>query len=387
MLTRRTVEAAACLAGAALVIAACGQSGGASRSPSPTVSAAPTASPVPAEQLFAVTEHGSTVALVGLDGRARAKATCQPAADPWINPDFQLAWVSGAVAANGRAYYLDLAGVVRSLGPAGDVRQETRFPITNLRQRVSFAVSPDGRRLIGAILTVPPKPDPVPASPYRAPLNLSVDVMTASAGSPASVTFHQDWTVDPSAGQFGGSYGGGPQFVGWAPGGPVAVYPTRLGQLPGFDRWHGATLVYFTGGKPGSAVTIPSGSTPMDVLSDGTVVSTTGAGVEVRASNGGLLWQRTAAGHQYVNGLLSPDAQHVAVLTDGSPQLIGRDGSAESLPRDFISAGWLDSRTVVGYVGSSELGYVGLDELTKAIDLGFQGSFVGRTGTIGSTEQ
>ena len=63
----------------------------------------------------------------------------------------------GHVAA-GRAYFIDGEGTVRSLGPSCDVREETRFPVTETQQEASFVVSPDGQLLVGAVVTLPEKP-------------------------------------------------------------------------------------------------------------------------------------------------------------------------------------------------------------------------------------
>src|SRR5205823_13932993 len=92
--------------------------------------------------------------------------------------------------AAGRAYFIDGDGTVRSLSQTGGIRQETRFPVTDSQQEASFAVSPEGRHLIGAVVTLPPK-----SNPAQRELSglFSMDIMNDNTGERAAVTFLEKW--------------------------------------------------------------------------------------------------------------------------------------------------------------------------------------------------
>ena len=270
--------------------------------------------------------------------------------------------------AAGRAYFIDGDGTVRSLGRYGDVREETRFPVTDAQQEASFAVSPDGRRLTGAVVTLPAKPEPAP----RVLSGLfSMDVMIAAAPGPAVVSHHETWT-DTRA------HGSGAHFVAWDPTGPVASYPAPLGSVGGgTQKWSGP-LVHFPDGAPGSPVSISDRCFINDMLPDGRYVCTPAEGtIEVHAADGSPLWQRVhTPGEGYFSCLLSPDAQRV--VTYVGPEVVALDGSAMSLASHFDHLGWLDSSTVIGHTGpAAELAYVRLQSPTELVDLGFKGAFVG----------
>jgi hypothetical protein len=270
--------------------------------------------------------------------------------------------------AAGRAYFIDGDGTVRSLGRSGDVREETRFRVTEVQQEASFAVSTDGRSLVGAVVTLPPKSEPAPRELSGL---FSTDVMIADAAGPAVVTRHETWT-DSRA------HGSGAQFVAWDPNGPVASYPAPLGGVGGgTQKWSGP-LVHFPGGIPGSPVPISDRCFMNDLLPDGRYVCTPAEGtIEVHAADGNLLWQRVhTPGEGYFSCFLSPDAERV--VTYVGPQVVGRDGSVVSLASHFDQLGWLDSATVIGHTGpAAQLAYVRLQSPTKLVDLGFQGAFVG----------
>ena len=374
-----------CLVVPLFVLAACAAPGPTSAS---RPSAPPAASPgvtatsrVPSEPLFVVLESSSgsllapdTIAIAGLDGYARAKTRFKPHAAPWVLPDLSPLVPQIAHVAAGRAYYVDGDGVVRSLGVDGSVREETRFPVTSSQQEVSFAVSPDGRSLVGSVVTLPSEPTPAPTPGYIPTTPISMDVLTATAGSAASVADHQTWS-------FQGGMGSGAQFVGWDGGGPVATWPSGLGtQGGGPHQWNGVTLVHFAGGRPGAAVAAPAGCFPMDLLPTG--VFACGRGdptIRVLGPDGGEVWRLTAsdAGGAVTYGFLSPDAQRVVALGMRTT-VYSRSGAPVVLPDSFFHSGWIDSQTIAGSVGTaSDFGYVALGNPGHAVDLGFKGQFVG----------
>lgn len=362
----------------AVLLAACG--GGTAVRPTPTPTSA-TPNPNPPPGLFAALQASrdgnppveDTILIVGRDGRVSARATFAPRSVPWILPDLGPILPGIAHVANGRAYYIDGSGVVRSLGWTGDVRQETRFPLTSSQQVASFVVSPDGRTLVGSVVTFPPRPNPAPTPPYTPPEAYSMDVMVASAGGAATVTYHQEW-------RYGNPWSSGAQFVTWDVGGPVAVYPTALGTQGGAPRhYFGSTLVHFPNGRPGAAVPAPAQSQIQDLLPDGTFVTSTAAGLQARAADGTVLWSRPNPSGQggYLYSFLAPGGQHVVTLTPDTAAVLGADGTTAELA-GMAHFGWLDARTVIGGSpnGQTRLVYASLDNLSKVVDTGFDGYFV-----------
>src|SRR5215470_6880320 len=121
--------------------------------------------------LFAVLTGGSwndgpgrhdTVEIRGLDGRVRASAAFTARRLPVVGavPVLQ----DEARVAGGRVYYADGSGVIRTLAPDGTVAEVARWPFGGAQQELSFAVSPDGKVLEAAILSLPP-PNPTRQSP------------------------------------------------------------------------------------------------------------------------------------------------------------------------------------------------------------------------------
>jgi len=324
------------------------------------------------------------IELISLDGHVRARGTFQPRALPWVGAGAFPLLPRIAHTAADRAYYMDGKGTVRSIGAGDDVRIETRFPIDRAQQEGSFAVSPDGRSLVGSVFSLPPKPDPEPTPPYVPEAGYSMDVMTAAAGSAAVVRFHQEWQLDQQL-------GAGVQFIGWDLQAPLGTFPssllTRGGGSPG--QWNGGTLVHFPSGQPGVAVAAPPDCTPVDVaFSSGANVCTSFVlgqrpHFEVHGADGQLLWNRACDG---LTAFLSSDLQHVVVDGVGGPVVYSRDGSQVTLPPTFIQLGWLDDRTVVGQLNAAtgEIGLVTLDHPDRAVGLRFRGAYVGTIGTPGA---
>ena len=181
------------LAGLSLcvVLGACASGGGAptatgsaSLAPGATASASG-ATPTPRpELLFAVLEaHGDhanvplqddTIAVVGLDGVARAKATFTPRSRPFIGNAAAVLEPEAHVAA-GAVFYVDGQGTVRRLHAGAPPATVTTFPFLTSQTEFSFAVSGDGTALAASGFTFPPQAS---TSPPHHPV----------ARSPASVT-------------------------------------------------------------------------------------------------------------------------------------------------------------------------------------------------------
>ena len=128
----------------------------------PSATASPIhVTPPAAGLLFAVVEgyspnvsEPSTVAIVGLNGFARAKVKFQPRVGPVIADAYTpLQGVAQVVGSS--VYYIDGAGTVRVLRVGSQSRVVARFPLQPAQEDVWFAVSRDGSRVLAGILTFP----------------------------------------------------------------------------------------------------------------------------------------------------------------------------------------------------------------------------------------
>jgi len=319
-----------------------------------------------------------TVAIAGLDGYARAKTTFTPLVPPYVGCLGPLFPPQAHVAAS-RVFFIDGKGVVRRLGLDRTVQQVATFPIGG-QQEASFAVSPDGRHLLGTVLTIPPKSlnanGCAGTDSGFAPGDWSEDVYAADAGGPARLVSHRSW---PQA------QGGLPilSLVGWDSRGPVGTYPTSIGTQGGGpirDGWYGnAARIDPTSGQ----VQHQLGSDTCfvtDVAPDGTYVCLGTNGIDVYNPDGSTAWNYSKPNADYYIPLLSPDRTRVAATgtavlgKDGSVITVGGSGS----PGIFVT-GWLNNQTLIGWLGQTpfEMGVVNLAPPQKVIDLGFHGTFIG----------
>lgn len=393
------------LIGLLLLLTACGQAqGGAQSSPLALVTQSPTATPAtsppmspmptsPGPLLFAVLEAktpGSpyawnTVAIAGLDGYARAKATFIPLPSPDLGCMGSVLPPSAHVAA-GRVYFADGKGVVRSLSTTGQVTTVATFPLTTSQQMLSFAVSPDGSHLLGAVLTVPAKYFSCSSSPSAG--SLSLDVYSAQDGGASTLLYHQSLS-DASKVM---------ALTGWDAVGPLGTYPTvwaSQGGGPGSTLGVAARIAANTGKVLGQ-VADPNVCQVWDMAPSGDYVCL-GAPV----SNSAGTYDTTASLHA-VNGaeishfsvatpdgsaccpFVAPDEQHMVASAHYVSVVSASDGTrfnlGSSVPgNQFSAAGWLDSATVIGAVSSSSqnLAFVRLGTPGTAISLGFPGKFLG----------
>ena len=398
---KATVSAAILL----LLTAACGQTPSTSNSASatPVVTATPIASPTAAPSspatpgtsatlLFAVLEAKgtanawtyNTVAIAGLDGRARAKTTYAPIANPSC-----IVLPQSAHVAAGKVFFADGKGVIRSLAIDGTVATAATFPLTSANQVLSFAVSPDGTRLLGTIFTAPASAMSCAGSPTG---TFTFDAYSATNGGSRQLLYHLAWTKPQSV----------LALTGWDSVGPLGSYPAvwwSQGGGPG-STLGVAVRVDAATGKPGTQLSDPTACQVWDSVVSGSFVclkdgvmknggtpqQTVNVPVSVRRADGTELWHFTATGQNTPFGpYLSSDAQHVLIccndlnLADAHEQLIGRDGTQVNLAKGFSVSGWLDPTTVVGWTSPSgtQMAYVALSAPGKAISMGFAGLFVG----------
>lgn len=370
----------------------------------PAIKPSPLPSPVTSRTLlFAVLEAKgtanawtyNTVAIAGLDGYARAKTTFTPMPVPALGCMGAVLPPSAHVAA-GKVFFADAKGVVRSLAINGTVTTVATFPLTSTQQMLSFAVSPDGARVLGTVFTIPK--NGLSCDSSTTTTIFSFDAYSAVSGQPSQLIYHQSWTKPPSSVM---------ALTGWDAIGPFGTYPTvwaSQGGGPGstlgvFVRIDAATI------KPLAPLADPTKCRVWDSIPSGAFVCMgdavmTGGGtadqrvnqpLSIRRADGTELWHSTTTGQNAPFGpYLAPDGQHVMIccndlnLADSHELLIGRDGRQVSLAKGFGASGWLDSTTMVGWLntnslsqGPSPLAFVAANAPGTAVSMGFAGAFVG----------
>jgi hypothetical protein len=379
---------AGALLGSALAAAACsaGPAGGA-HSGAATNPASPAATASSGAELFAVVEPGPTlpdppgadtaVAIVGLDGVARARATFTPRQVP-VTFDTAAVLQPEATVVNGGVLYVDGGGQVRRLTIGGARSDVATFPYAG-QQRLSFAASPDGAHLVAVRFSSPPvkSPLPAPGEDIHLPGDYTQDVLGAAAGGQTTVLSHQ--TFVPSAREVPAL-----AMVGWTSAGPMATTNTGLASQdppPGAHLW-GQLAHLDAAGQPGKVVGGPD-CLPWDFLFDDTVLcgSVDFLVVSVRSAGGQSLYTLPNPGRaQYGDLTLAPDGSRFTLmdLRQNRAMVSDRAGHLTALPSGFTAEGWLDAGTVIGVGQGGTMEYVSLDQPTRAVDMGFKGLFVGR---------
>ena len=318
------------------------------------------------------------VAIAGTDGYAKAKQTFKPRTLPFIGNAGVIMQPEARVAA-GAVFYIDGTGVVRRLSVNGSVAQVTSIPFGQPQQEVSFAVSPDGKRVIASVLTLPAKnpnaqmgEDP----PYVSGSHAFIELFAADVGGPARSLVRTDLGTFSNSSQI-------LRVVGWDGGGPLVTLQQSLGTQQGsLGTWfEGMQLAHLdASGHPGPAFT-PADCMPWQELDDASVLCSSGdfRNVTLIDARG-----KTVASFPGVSGpflTLSPDQSWLAY--HGGAQ--NRNGSRVTLPDRFFPEGWLDATTIVGYQDSKygigatvgNMALVRLGDPSRVDDLGFTGVLAG----------
>lgn len=320
-MAKRLSGAAALAMVVVLALSGCGStsrpaasiSGGSS--PTPAASA-PVASP-PSSGVLVVTQrpmnddHDMTIQLIDLDKRqvVLRRAVTIPGS-PRLGACAAVVPPPVRVAA-GAVYYADTGGVIRRVDRDGSVTQVATFALTSPQQLLSYAVSPDGQKLIAIIVSTPPLKNPVPPPPYDpfvAGGHWTLDLETAIPGGPATLVLHKDLGVLGTA---------GPTLIaGWDDQGPTATlnsYVCVQNPVPSVE-YAGTQLIHL--GLDGSHLDVIGGPAcaPWDELHDGTVLcgGKTWQTFDVRTSAGQVLWSRSTSGG-WTEPKLSPDGRSVSV--------------------------------------------------------------------------
>jgi hypothetical protein len=299
-----------------------------------------------------------------------------------------------AYPAAGGVYFIDGSGAVRRLDPSGSTRKVTSFPITSPQQGVSFAVSPDGKELIAAVITYPtvaPAPSmtagQAPGPPFITSGSWMLDLEVAADGGAAAVVHH--W--QSGATDYPGSNARirNLAIVGWDATGPLGMIDGYNGAQQALfegQRWAGGHIVRL--GLDGSvgAAPLSTDCTPI-ALGDGDrlVCLLPGAGahtglLQVASLDGQVLWTAIQP-TQNIPGqpggfTLSPDGTRIAM--DGV--LVPQHGVNVSLPDSFMTRGWLNADTLIGMIQGTEpmkIGILRLSAPSSVENWGFSGQFVG----------
>jgi len=362
--------------------------------PTPAATPSVATSPPPAgsynaSALYAVLEapakysQNTTVAIAGLDGYARAKTHFTPRSIPYVADAIAVLAPEAHVAA-GVVYFVDGRGVVRTLAPSGLVKQVAVFPITQRQQAISFAVSPDGKQLMAAILTFPAVGKLIPGTGWYAPVGpWTLEVERADAGGTTVVLHRWQSASDPT----------NIVMAGWDAQGPVAVVGSSVAiQNSIFDGqiFYGGnfTNLDMSTGLPGPRLGAcqDTNAGPWWVGVDGTTIcASSGEHAAVAIDSPGQpLWQPALSPNPPFGFpgrfVLSADGNQLAM--DGA--VVRRSGSNLALNNSFRPEGWLDAATLIGLQLNETdpnqvvgMAYLHLSDPSHPVLLGFVGEFVG----------
>jgi hypothetical protein len=353
----------------------------ATSTPSPSITAS--SAPSPPALLFAALETNAgaaqfqwnTVVIAGLDGVARAKTTFAPMPIPYTGCEGAVLPPSAHVAA-GKVYFADGQGAIKSLDVHGAVSPVATIPFTGTQQMLSFAVSPDGARLLAAVFTLPAQAgsgDPCAGGAPFAPGPFTLDVYSAQAGGTAQRLYHD--VLQTSSAQ---PMPNGMAFEGWDRVGPEATYPTQWATQGGGPHPDG-TMVWVdpSTGKVSRQVGDPQSCLVWDIAPSGDYVCTTAqaGSISVRRPDGTEVWGFAApAGSPYENPRLSPLEGRVAA---GGSDAAVVTSAGKHVPLGLYPLGWLDDTTVIGGGFTANFTYVSLASPSTVSDAGFKGLFVG----------
>ena len=383
------------LVGLALIVTACGQNQAQPPSSPGTSPAATANAPLPLAVLQAKgtanQNQVNTVAIVGLDGQTIASAMFTPMPVPALGCIGAIDPPSAHVAA-GKVFYADATGAVRSLGIDGAVKTVATFPMTSTQQMLSFAVSPDGTRLLGTIFTIPKNAVTCDGSTSTA--SYSFDAFAATSGASSRLVYHQSWTGSQSV----------MALTGWDALGPIGTYPavwatqgggpgSTLGVAVRIDAATIEPLSPFAG--QGSCLvwhSVQSGAfvCTLDpvMTGGGTAQQSVSSPVSVRRADGSEMWGfKVMSTNPAYGPILAPDERHVMICCGdvAGPEVVaGQDGSTATTAGGFTGVGWLDSQTMVGYSHPDPLqqppfalGYIRSSDLSRFSSMGIYGDFIG----------
>ena len=346
-------------------------------------------SPEPAACEAVTTAVHDTIAIAGQDGYAKAKTTFPPRILPILGNAAPVLELEGQVAA-GAVYVVNGKGAVRRMTPDGAVSVVATFPITGPQQEVSFAVSPDGKQLMAAVLTLPTHHnDPnTPFGTFTGSFGLRLEL--AAAGGNSSVVAHWESVTNQEPNQPGGFTN--IDVVSWDNQGPIALVGGATGTQNAIfnnQHWFGGHLARLhLDGTLGPAIG-PSGCAPYWRPSNGRFVCTGSVGdarvgtpVKAVSLDGTVLWSGTAApiGSAQPPGDFALSADGFWLAMDNEVVNL-KDGSIIHIPENFWPEGWLGAGTLIGLIPSPHtagtLGILRLSDVAHPENWGFSGAYVG----------
>lgn len=314
-------------------------------------------SPAPLEPLLVISQRATgnpgnvtlgaapdMVLLTTLDGRIVARATFKPAQRPSFTnaatilpPQVQ--------AAAGAAYYVDGDGIVRRLDRDGHVSMVASFTTTEAQHMTSFAVSPDGAKVMATVLTWGASTSDI-SHPTIGP---SFDNLEYSdAGGSTRVLSHTP--LADTIGHF--------MVVRWDQQGPVAgTQVPAAAQNPLPEGWlsplYHLNMAGDTTDRLGGAdCTVGVVADDGPVLCEGSPFGGTTA--QVRTAGGAVLYTLPTDALSHDSAAISPTGDRVAYQQQGAanaPNVIYGRGYSALIPSDFYSVGWTSGQTLAGYSG------------------------------------
>jgi len=364
----------------AVVIPACGSSSvGSKSSPSPLVSSSASASgqsspPTAALMVVYVRKKNSnppqaTVELIDAAGKIAANADFSPPANPLMVGCVPIPPPAVRVAA-GAVFFADSAGAIHKLDANGSTATVANFPITQ-DQFLSFAVSPDGQKLVAIVFSTPPVVNRTPAfgvDPYAPSGQWTLDLESAITNGPTTKVLHKDFGHNfPST---------GPTLIaGWDDNGELATLNSVVCVQNGIPsvEYTGNPLIHL--GSDGTHLDTIGGSgcQAWDELHDGTILcgGSDWTSFSVRTRGGSQLWAQ--AGSFMQEPRLSPNGGGVSLNGDKS-QIFLRGGSSPAnvtAPGSTIYLlGWFGNESVVALKGGQKLGIVPVASPSTFKDLG-----------------
>jgi len=286
-----------------------------------------------------------TVLLARPDGTVVARATFKPAERPLITNAATI-FPPQVRAAAGAAFYIDGDGVVRRLDRDGKITRVASFATSEPQHMTSFAVSPDGSRIMASVFTFGARGPGLPGAITLGPSYDNLEL--AEAGGATRILSHV--ALASTLGHF--------MVVGWDERGPVAGTGVLIAtqnlapvgwESPVYSLDLAGNITGQLAGDCTAAMEVPGGR----FLCSGSAFA--GKAARVNSEDGSVLWTLPATVLSWDSAVLSPGAGVVALKPMGSPSyhnhLYYRDGAQLPLPDDFRSTGWLDDGTLFGDQG------------------------------------
>ena len=291
--------------------------------------------------------------------------------------------MSAHVAA-GKVYFADGTGVVRSLSANGQITRVATFALPSAQQMLSFAVSPDGSRLLGAVLTVPPNPQ-FGCNGSHGVGDFTLDVYSAPTGG-ANIIHHEILQhLDPKVTILPVNV---IALVGWDQVGPIATFPSEVVSQghPPLNYTGPPVRIDSTTGAVLKQVSDPRSCYVQDIVLSGTFACSLGVNgdLSVRRSDGSEIWRAASLPkNDFFAAFLSANEHRLAVIRASGfvGEVADEDGGRIRLAGEFGLSGWLDSGTVIGTNGVGNLSYVALNSPFTIVDIGFKGQFLGTVHT------